>query len=382
MNPIDRHSNVSATSNSVSEISLLDLLNILRERARLLVTAPLVAGAVAFGASYLVPPTYTAKTTFLPPQQQQSATAAALNQLGALAGLAGATALKSPADQYVALMQSVTVSDRIIDKFDLLKVYQSDYRFEARKALEDNVRVGIGKKDGLVTVEVDDHSPERAAQMANQYVVELRRMTNELALTEAQQRRAFFEQQLKGTRDRLSAAQATLQSSGFNPGALKAEPKSAAETYARLSAEVTAAEVKLQTMRRSLADSAPEVQQQQAMLAALRSQVARTEASSRSSDSDASDYVGKYREFKYQETLFELFSRQYELARVDESREGALIQVVDVALVPEWKSKPKRALIGVGATFGALILLVGFFLLRPILMANFRAARAAQLPKA
>lgn len=378
MNQIDGVPNRTTVSDAPPELGVLDLLDILQERAKVLVAAPLVAGALALGASYLIPPTFTAKTTFLPPQQQQSAAAAALSQLGALAGLAGAGGIKSPADQYIALMQSETVSDRIIDKFDLLKVYKSEYRFEARKALETRVRIGLGKKDGLVTVEVDDLSSERAAQMANQYVVELRRMTNELALTEAQQRRAFFEEQLRTTRDRLSVAQTTLQASGFNPGALKAEPKSAAETYAKLSAEVTAAEVRLQTMRRSLADSAPEIQQQQAMLVALRAQVARAEASSRGTGGDASDYIGKYREYKYQETLFDLFSRQYELAKLDESREGALIQVVDVAQIPEWKSKPKRAFIAVVTTIGTLALLLSYLLLRPVVAANLRAAREAR----
>ncbi|MBZ8140441.1 lipopolysaccharide biosynthesis protein [Rubrivivax gelatinosus] len=332
-------------------VGLFDVLAVLKPHLRLLLLGPLAAGAVALSGSYLIPPTFTAKTTFLPPQQQQSAASAALSQLGALAGLAGAGAIKSPADQYVALMQSETVSDRIVEKFGLMKAYKAKYRFEARKELAENVRITVGKKDGLIVLEADDHNPEQAAAMANEYVAELRRMTNELALTEAQQRRAFFEQQLKSTRDLLTQAQQQLQTSGFNPGALKAEPKAAAETYARLNAELTAAEVRLQTLRRSLADNAPEVQQQLATLAALRSQLSKVEASGRSGSADSADYIGKYRDFKYQETLFDLFSRQYEMARLDESREGALIQVVDVAQVPEWKSKPKRAQIAVAAAF-------------------------------
>ena len=132
--------------------------------------------------------------------------------------------------------------------------------------------------------------------------------------------------------------------------------------YARLKAEVTAAEVRLQTLRRSLADSATEVQQQQTMLAALRSQLAKLELIADAPGD--SDYVGKYREFKYQETLFELLARQYELARLDESREGALIQVVDVATVPEWKSAPKRALIAAGAMLGSVVILLVFVLIR------------------
>jgi uncharacterized protein involved in exopolysaccharide biosynthesis len=239
-----------------------------------------------------------------------------------------------------------------------MQVYQSDYHFEARKELASNVRIALGKKDGLITVEVDDHEPQRAADIANRYVEELRRVTLELALTEAQQRRVFFEIQLKETRDKLTEAQRQLQASGFSQGALRAEPKAAAENYARLRAETTAAEVRLQTLRSSFADGTPEVQVQQSRLAALRSQLARLEASSERQPEG--DYIGRYREFKYQETLFELFSRQYELARLDESREGALIQVVDKAQRPEWKSRPKRAWVAIGVTLAtALLLLAG-----------------------
>jgi len=340
-------------------ITLFELLALWRRHLRLFVVGPLVVGVAALGISYIVAPTFTATTTFLPPQQLQSAAASVLAQLGPLAGLAGAAAggVRTPADQYVALMQSVTVSDRIVEQFELMAEYDEKYRIEARKELAKNVRMTIGKKDGLITVEVDDKNPERAAAMANRYVDELRRMTSTLAITEAQQRRAFFEHQLQQTKDRLTAAQLALQASGFNPGAIKAEPKAAAEGYAKLRAEVTAAEVRLQAMRGSLADDTPEVRQQQAALGALRAQLGRLE---QSTEGGGPDYVGKYREFKYQETLFDLFARQYELARADESREGALIQVVDVAQPPEKKSRPKRALIALAAMLAtALLLAIG-----------------------
>jgi uncharacterized protein involved in exopolysaccharide biosynthesis len=345
------------------EISLLDLALPLAEHLKLLILGPLLIGLTALGIAFVIPPTFTAKTVFLPPQQQQSSASAALSQLGALAGIAGGAAgIKSPADQYVALMQSTTVTDRLIERFKLMEVYESDYRFEARKELAKNVRIAAGKKDGLITVEADDTDPQRAADLANAHVEELRLLTSQLSLTEAQQRRAFFEVQLQQTRDRLTKAQQKLEASGFNPGALKAEPKAAAEGYAKLKAELTAAEVRLQTLRRGLVDSAPEVQQQQTLAGALRSQL---NALERSSDlGGGSEYISKFREFKYQETLFELFSRQYEMARLDESREGALIQVVDVGQVPEWKSKPKRGLIAVAATLASLLLLVVFVIAR------------------
>lgn len=335
-------------------ISLGELFAILLAHWKLIIGGSLLAGLAGLGVAFLLPPIYTAKTVILPPQQQQSSAAAALSNLGALAGLAGAS-VSSPADKYVALMQSATVSNHVIDKFKLMEVYESKLRVDAQKELSTNVRISVGKKDGLLSIEVDDKSPERSAAMANHYVEELRTLTTSLAVTEAQQRRVFFEQQLQKTRDKLTAAQVALQSSGFNAGALRAEPKAAAEGYAKLRAEITAAEVRLQTTRGMLADNAPEVMQQQATLSALRRQLASLETST--PQGNDADYIGRYREFKYQETLFDLFARQFELARVDESREGALIQVLDVATAPERKSKPKRALIALGT--GAL----SFFIL-------------------
>jgi len=354
----------AATYSDDDGTSLFDLLALWRQHLKLLLVGPLVVGVTALGITYRIAPTFTATTTFLPPQQQQSAAASVLASLGPLAGIAGAAAggIRTPADQYVALMQSATVSDRIIDQFKLIVEYDAKFKMDARRTLSSNVRMTVGKKDGLITVEVDDRSPERAAAMANRYVDELRRMTTTIAITEAQQRRVFFEHQLQQTKDKLTEAQLALQASGFNPGAIKAEPKAAAEGYAKLRAEVTAAEVRVQTMRGSLADDTPEVRQQQTALSALRAQLARLE---QSTDGSGPDYVGKYREFKYQETLFDLFARQYELARADESREGALIQVVDVAQPPERKSKPKRALTAITATLTtALLLAVGVVMRR------------------
>lgn len=347
-------------------MSLGEMVAALRERLVLLTVAPLLAGALALGITYLIAPTFTAVITFMPPQQSQSGVASALAALGPLAGLAGgAVGATNTGDRYVALMQSATVSDRLIERFKLMEVYESKFRVDARKALSSSVRISLGKKDGLIKVEVDDTSPQRAADIANRYVDELREVTAGLAVTEAQQRRKFFEQELQQSRERLVQAQQALQASGFNPGALKAEPKAAAEGYARLKAEVTAAEVRLQVTRSSLTDSAPEVRQQQATLTALREQLARTAQAT--APAGGPDYIGRYRDFKYQETLFDLYARQFELARVDESREGTLIQVLDPATPPERKSKPKRASTAVGTALAAALVLVAWVLMRRLM---------------
>ena len=345
-------------------MTMLEVGRVLRRHLRLLVLGPVLAGIVAAGVSALIPPTYTATTVFMPPQQNQSAAASAVASLGALSSLVGGAAgVRTPADQYIALMQSVTVSDRIIDHFQLMATYGKELRTDTRVALSKRVRIATGKKDGLISVEVDDSSPQRAADIANRYVGELQRMTSNLAMTEAQQRRVFFERQLEESRAKLTQAQEAMQAAGFNQGALNAEPKSAAEGYVRLLAQATAAEVRLQVLRGNLAEDAPEVRQQRATLGALREQLKRSEATGQASTTGPG-YIGKYRDFKYQETLFELFARQYELARVDESREGPLVQVVDVAQPPERKSAPRRILIVGGSVVSTALLLMLWLLPR------------------
>jgi capsule polysaccharide export protein KpsE/RkpR len=140
-----------------------------------------------------------------------------------------------------------------------------------------------------------------------------------------------------------------LQGSGFNQGALNSEPKSAAEAFSKLQAELISAEIQLSTLRASLSDSAPQVSRQMALVQALRKKVGEIEQSEPvgKSGQGKDDYISRYREFKYQEALFELFSRQYELARVDESREGSQIQIIDVATPAEHKIRPKRLLFGI-----------------------------------
>jgi len=329
--------------------------------------------AVALGITYLIPPTFTARTIFLPPQPAATATTNALATLGAITGAtANIPGLRTGPDQHVALLQTDNVRDRLLERFDLLHVYDKDLRVDARNKLADNVRIALGRRDGLVTIEVDDRDPKRAADIANAHVEELRRLGAMLAITEAQQRRAFFERQLAQTRDRLAAAQLALRGSGFDAGALNAEPRAAAEAYARLRDEATAAEVRLQSLRSALVGGAPEVVQQRSIVAALRTELARAEQAQ--SISGGADYTARYREFKYQETLFDLFARQYEMARVDEAREGALIQVVDVAQPPEKKSKPRRLLTAVAAGAVAALLLLAWVALG--------AARSARVLRA
>lgn len=343
-----------------------DLVILLGEHWRLwrvFILLPLLGAPIGWAGSFLVPTQYTARTVFIPPQQSQSGTAAALASLGALSGLAGNLGgVKTAADQYVSLLVSANVADRLIEQFGLRDVYKVETQSEARLKLAQQVKVALGRKDGLITLEVVDTSPQRAAQIANQHVAELRRLSSELTLTEAQQRRAFFEAELKRARDALSESQLRLQASGFNASAIKAEPRLAAESFSRLKAEATAAEVRLQTLSSGLSDDTPEVRSQKSQLAALKAELRRLEQAA--SPDGNSQYLSLYRDFKYQETLFDLLARQFELARLDEARESATIQVVDVATPPERKSSPRRLFFAIGGLVIASLVSLLFVLAR------------------
>jgi tyrosine-protein kinase Etk/Wzc len=348
------------------EISLLDLLQVIVDNLRLLVLGPLVCGLAALVISFVITPTFTAKTQFLPPQQQQSAAASMLASLGALGGLAGAaTGIKSPADQYIAFMKSVSLQDALIERFKLIEKYEAKLKADARLALTNNVRISSGK-DGLISLEADDKDPKFAADLANAHVEELRKLLSRLAVTEAQQRRMFFEKQLQITKENLSKADEALKSSGINSSVLKSSPSSAVEAVARLKAGISVQEVKLGSMRNYLTENSPEFKQAMNELGSLKAQLAKAEKEEPASQG-TSDYVARYREFKYQETMFELFGKQFELAKVDESREGAVIQVLDIAEPPERKAKPKMAMIAFIAALASGFALLLFVFIRSAL---------------
>lgn len=355
------------------EVSLIDIVLVLCRRLRLLVWAPLAVGLLTLGISFLIKPTFTATVQILPPQQQTSTAAAILGSLGGAAGALGGSlsGLKNPADQWVGLLQSRVIADALIQRFDLKNLYESEYQFQTRNALAGNTRISAGK-DGLIDIEVDDHEPERAAKMANAYVEELQRLTTSLAVTEAAQRRVFFQKQLDEAKAGLVRAEVALKEGGISASVLKTSPDAAVGQLAQIQAAVAAQEVKVQVLRGSMTESNPELRQAMLELASLREQLRRAEqATPGQGKADAAQYVERFREFKYYETLFELFARQYELARADEAKDGALVQVVDPAVVPEYKSKPKRAMLAVLATVLTFMLCASWVLIANALQ-NYR----------
>ena len=339
---------------------LIDLLQVATANCRLLFFGSLGTGLASLAIVFLIPPTFTAKTTFIPPKQQQSSAAAALSDIGVLGGAAGAIAgIKNPADQYAAMLKSVTIADALASQFKLAERYDEQYREEIRKQLAKNTTVLLGVKDGLINIEVDDYDAQTSADIANAYVLELRKLLNRVALTEAQQRRIFYERMVDEAKSNMVKAENALKASGVDKEALKASPMAALEGVARLKAQISVQEVRMAAMRGYLAEGAPEFQQALTELAALRRQMLHAEKSEAPTQS-SSDYVARFREFKYQEALFALYMRQLEMARVDEGREGAVIQVIDIAQKPERKSKPKNALVAVLSTLGGAMLLLLF----------------------
>jgi uncharacterized protein involved in exopolysaccharide biosynthesis len=224
---------------------------------------------------------------------------------------------------------------------------------------------------------VDDKDPQFAADLANAHVQELQTLLARIAVTEAQQRRAFFEKQLTQVKDKMIAAEQALRATGISGSVLKSNPTSAVAAVAGLKAQVTAQEVKLGAMRGYLAESAPDFKLALNELASLRAQLAKQEKDEPAT-AGQSDYVSKYREFKYQETLFDLFAKQFELAKVDESREGAVIQVLDAAQPPERKAKPKKALIAIIATLAAGFAMLLFVFIRQALRNATQDPESAQ----
>jgi tyrosine-protein kinase Etk/Wzc len=352
-------------------IDLLDLLQVIADNLRLLVVVPLVLGLLALGLSFLIAPTFTAMTRFMPPQQQQSGAALMLQSLGTLGGLAGAAAgLKNPNDQFIAFLKSESIANTLIDRFSLIERYESDFKTDARVHLEGISKISTGR-DGLITVTVDDKDPAFAARLANAYVEEFGQMLNRLAVTEAQQRRAFFDEQLTQAKNNLVKAETALKASGINSSAMKSNPDVAVKAVAELQARIAAQEVKLASMRGYLSEKAPDFVLARMELSALRAQLARSEKTAAPASGADGDYVARYRDFKYYETLFELFAKQFELAKIDEAREGSVIQVVDSALPPERKSKPKKALIAVLTSLISGTVLLIFVSIRQY----FRSAR-------
>ena len=363
------------------EISLLDLMIVVAERKRVVLWTTLIFAVVAIVVSLLLPARYTATLTLLPPQEGSSMGAALSSQLGNLGGMAalagGSLGLKNPNDRYVAMLQSRTVEEAMVKRYGLMQEYHSRYLSDARKNFEGHTTVDGSGKDGLIHISVQDHDPRRAAELANGYVDQFRDLSQHLAITEASQRRLFFQQELEQAKNNLANAEVALEQTEQKTGVIQPDSQARAliESAAALRAQITAREVQIQGMQTYATGENSELVQAQQELAGMKAQLAKLGGSADASGNDflipkglvpeaGMEYVRRLRDVKYYETIFDILARQFEVAKLDEAKEGALIQLIDPAVVPDRRSFPKRSLIVLIATAVGFILGVFFALLQ------------------
>ncbi len=360
-------------------ISLTDVLTWLGEQKRLIGAVTLAAAVVSVVIALVLPPVYTARTTLLAPgSQQQSGSTAALAALGSLSGLAGGLVPKSPDELYVALLKSDSVDHALDERFDLKSHYGVDSYEALRLVLPKYIRVASDKKSGVLSVEVDDRNAQFAADLANAHEAEVTKLLGRLAVSEAQLRRVFFERQLKETKENLVKAEQALQGVQEKSGVIVLDKQAEAliTGAALVRAQITEREVQLKVLRTSATEQNPDVQRLNSELQALRAELARMESAQGGASGSAVDmpvgripeaavdYVRARRELKLQETLLEGMVRQYEIAKLDEAKEGPGLQQVDVALPPDHKSKPSRVLIVLGSTLAAFVVVSAWVIVR------------------
>ena len=352
-------------------IGLAELLTWLGESKLLIAGVTLAVALLAVVVALLMTPIYTARTTFLAPgTQQQSGSAAALAALGSLGGLAGGLAPKSPDELYVALLKSDSVQRGLDQRFKLQEHYGAKSYEGLRNLLPSYIRVSSDKKSGVISVEVDDKDPRFAAELANAHEAEVTKLLDRLAVSEAQLRRAFFEKQLKETKENLVKAEQGLRQVQEKSGVIVLDKQAEAliSGAATVRAQISEREVQLQVLRTSATPQNPDVIRLNSELRALRSELARMESAQGGASGSAVDipvgripeaaieYVRARRELKLQETLLESMVRQYEIAKLDEAKEGPALQQVDIAVPPDWKSKPARAFIVLASALAAFLL--------------------------
>jgi len=360
-------------------VNLLDLLLVLARNKRQLIGIPFLVAVVVAGLSLLMDNVYTATARILPPQQSSSSTLAMLAQLGGPAALLGSAATARNTDLYAGMLKGHTIADRLIERFKLPERYGKKTVVDTRTQLAAQTTITAGR-DGIISISVDDKDPAFAAQAANAYVEELQALVHNLAISEAAQRRLFFEQQLATARKQLAEAELAMKKTQEDTGLIRLDEQGRAiiEAIARLRGEIAAREVELAAARTYATESNPQLQVIRQQIAGLRSELAKLERSTGSSSNDVIiptgrvpeaglEYMRRFRDLKYNETIYEVLAKQYEVARLDEAKEAAIVQFVDKAVPPDRKSKPYRSLIVLAMAFIAGVLTLLWVLVREVM---------------
>ena len=381
-------------------IDLIWLIRIILHRkiviAAFVLSFALLAGILAF----TIKPVYTAQATFLPPNSLSSGTSLQSAQLSALGGAGGLLGgLKDPSMIYVGILESRSVADELIQEFDLQSVYKTKMLSATEKSLAGHTKF-IPGKDSLIGITVDDTDPRRAADMANAYLKALSKQNDRLVLTEAGQRRAFFEQQLEKEKNQLADAEVELARTQLQTGLISPNGQAQVQinTIAQTRAAISSREIQLAAMNQGETEQNPDVIRLRSEIAGLKEQLTRLENSSAkgipgdvmvptSKVPELSlEYIRRQREVKYHEALYELLLRQLESAKLDESHSAPLVQIVDAAVVPDHKSWPPHALLVllgavVGGAFGLAWVTLPYIwkikMQSPVSVANWRSIKEA-----
>ena len=363
-----------------NEIRMVDILIAMARQKTLLISMPIIGGAIALVITLMLKPVFTSSVVLLPPQQQSSGMSSVLGQLGGLGGMAGGLAsLKNPGDLYIGMLQSRTVADILIDRFKLKERYGTSTMARTRKTLENSTKIGAAKS-GLITIDVEDHDSQMAADLANAYVKELTLMTETMAVSEASRRRVFFARQLESAKDKLSDAEVNLKKVQEATGMIElvGQVKGLIANTAQLQGTIAAKEVQLSSMRSFATANNPELIRVQDEIRGLNDQLFKLNKGQLSKNGDIAiptgkipevsvEYIRSLRDVKYYETIFELLAKQFEMAKIDEAKDANLIQVLDKALPAEKKSGPKSQLIVLGGILGGALLGVILALFRDFL---------------
>jgi len=357
---------------TATEQGLVAAIDLLKSKLRLIAAVTAIAGAMAALVLLFIPSYYTAASTIVIPNQSRSFGSSLVAQLGPIAALTGDLGNKDSSDRYISLLKSNSISDALINKFDLRRVYKKSKVQKLRDKLADNTRFQV-LKGGLVTITVTDSDPQRAADIANGYIEELYTLNSRLAVDEASQRRSFYQQQVESAKQQLTADEQRLKEAEEKTGLIQpdAQAKGVIDTIGRLRTEIALKEIELRGMSTGVTPSNPDYIRLQAQLAGLRSELKKVE------DSDASGIVGtrnlpsagleyarRLRDVKIDEAIVTALLKEFEEARIDEARSAPLVQMVDRAQPADQRAGPPRTAIILAAMLSGLVCAIVYVLWR------------------
>jgi capsule polysaccharide export protein KpsE/RkpR len=359
-------------------------LRLLWAHRALLFRVAVYALAASTLVAFLIPARYESTARLMPPENQSGsgglamAAAAMSGSAGGLGGLGGIASdflgLKSTSDVFVGILTSRTVQDKLIQQFDLKKLYWDRRMEDARKDLADHTSIAVDRKSQIISITVTDKNPQRAAAMGQAYVEELNRLAAELSTSSARRERIFLEGRLQAVSQDLEAAEKDFSQFASKNTAIdvKEQGKAMVEAAAMLQGQLIAAQAQYEGLREIYTDNNPRVRTVKARIDELQRQLEKlggknesaTTVSSQSGDSMYPSirklpllgvaYADLYRRTKIQEAVLETLTKEYEMAKVQEVKEIPTVKVLDNAHVPDKKSYPPRPLIMFLGTIMAL----------------------------